>query len=334
MILRHPWFLLLLLLIPPLAYWRFARRRRAPTGFSDGSFLSRLPPTWAVLLAQPLLTILYVCGLAAWVVALSRPQAGLAESRVRMEAVDIVLLADVSTSMLAEDFSEPRLGQRVNRLEAAQDVMRRFVRARPHDRLGLIVFAAMPYTMSPLTLDHDWLLQQVERLKAGMVEDGTAIGDGLASAVNRLRDSKAKSKVVVLLTDGINNRGQISPLNAAQLARALGVKVYTVGAGKSGLVSYPAQDIFGRKTYQYVESEIDEATLRGIAEITGGRYFRATDWASLKNTYDEIDRMEKTEVNADQYMRFEERFAPWLLSGMVFLFLEKILSLTRLGRLP
>lgn len=333
MILQHPWFLLLLLAIPGLVYFRYTRRRQPSIHYSDGATLFRLEPGWTVV-AQPLLPLLYALGLAALIISLARPQAGLAESRVRTEAVDIVLLADVSTSMLAEDFDAPRLGRRINRLEAAQEVMRRFVRARPHDRLGLIVFAALPYTMSPLTLDHDWLLQQIERLKAGMVEDGTAIGDAMASAINRLRESKAKSKVVILLTDGINNRGQLSPLNAAQLAKAMGVKIYAVGAGKSGLVPYPAQDFFGRKTYQYVESEIDEATLRQIAETTGARYFRATDWASLAATYDEIDRMEKTEINVDQYTRFEERFMPWLAFGLIALTLEKLLSLTRLGRLP
>ena len=333
MILRYPWFLLLLLLIPWLVYWRYSRRRKPTVKFSDGLKLSKLHPGWATI-AQPLLPLLYVLGLFGLVVALSRPQAGLAESRVRAEVVDIVLLADVSTSMLAEDFDEPRLGRRINRLEAAQEVMRRFVRARSRDRIGLIVFAAMPYTMSPLTLDHDWLIQQIERLKAGMVEDGTAIGDAIASAVNRLRNSKAKSKVVILLTDGINNRGQLSPLNAAKLAQALGIKIYTVGAGKNGLVPYPAQDFFGRKTYQYVESEIDEVTLRQIADTTGARYFRATDWASLSATYDEIDRMEKTEINVDQYTRYEERFAPWLVFGLIALILEKFLSLTRLGPLP
>jgi Ca-activated chloride channel family protein len=333
MILRHPWFLALVLLTPLLAYLRYARRRQPTAGYSDGDRLAKIQPSWAVL-AQPLLPVLYIIGLLAMIVALSRPQVGLAESRIRAEVVDIVLLADVSTSMRAEDFSDTRLGRRMNRLEAAQEVMRRFVRARVHDRLGLIAFAAMPYSMSPLTLDHDWVLQQIERLKTGMVEDGTAIGDAIASAVNRLRDSKAKSKVVILLTDGINNRGQLSPLNAAQLAKAVGVKIYTVGAGKSGLVPYPVQDFFGRSTYQYVESEVDEGTLRQIAEITGGRYFRATDWASLKATYDEIDRLEKTEVNLDQYTRFEERFAPWLTIGLAALVLEKLLSLTRLGRLP
>lgn len=333
MMLRHPWLLLLALLVPLLVYLKYTRRRQPAIGFSDGACLSKLPPSWAVLV-QFVLPFLYVIGLIFMIVALSRPQAGLSESRVRAEVVDIVLLADVSTSMRAEDFSDPRLGRRMNRLEAAQDVMRRFVRARPHDRLGLIAFSAMPYTMSPLTLDHDWLLQQIERLKTGMVEDGTAIGDAIASAVNRLRESKAKSKVVILLTDGINNRGQLSPLNAAALAKAVGIKIYTVGAGKSGLVPYPVEDIFGRSTYQYVESEIDENTLRQIAEMTGGRYFRATDWSSLRATYDEIDRMEKTEINVDQYTRFEERFAPWLAIGLGSLILEKLLSLTRLGRLP
>lgn len=333
MMLRYPWALLLLLLVPLLAYARYGRRRKPVVGHSQTALLMRIRPSWAVLI-QPLLPFLYVVALSCLIIALSRPLAGLAESRIRTEVVDIVLLCDVSTSMLAEDFESPRLGRRMNRLEAAQEVLKRFVQARPHDRLGLIAFAAMPYTVSPLTLDHGWLLQQVERLKAGMVEDGTAIGDGLASAINRLRDSKAKSKVVILLTDGINNRGQLSPLQAAELAKAMGVKVYTVGAGKTGMVPYPVEDLFGRKGYQYIQSDIDEASLKNIAETTGGRYFRALDWESLKATYDEIDRMEKTVVNVDQYTRYEERFGPWLLMGLLALVLEKILSLSRLGALP
>lgn len=333
MMLRYPWALLLLLLVPLLAYARYGRRRKPAVGHSQTALLVRIRPSWAALI-QPLLPSLYVVALSCLIVALSRPLAGLAESRIRTEVVDIVLLCDVSTSMLAEDFESSRLGRRMNRLEAAQEVLRRFVQARPHDRLGLIAFAAMPYTVSPLTLDHGWLLQQVERLKAGMVEDGTAIGDGLASAINRLRDSKARSKVVILLTDGINNRGQLSPHQAAELAKAMGVKVYTVGAGKTGMVPYPVEDFFGRKGYQYIQSDIDEATLKHIAETTGGRYFRALDWESLKATYDEIDRMEKTVVNVDQYTRYEERFGPWLLIGLLAFVLEKILSLSRLGALP
>ena len=331
MILRYPLILLLLLLIPALVYLRHGQRRSLSLRFSHGEALSKLPASWAVTL-QPILPALYAIGLAALIVATARPQKGLAESRVRTEAVDIVLLVDVSTSMRAEDFTTAT--QRINRLDAAKAVIERFIQDRPEDRIGMVAFSAMPYTVSPLTLDHSWLIQQMQRLETGMLEDGTAIGDAIASAVNRLRDSVAKSKVVILLTDGMNNRGVLSPENAAQAAKALNIKLYTVGAGSSGLVPMPVMDPFGGKQYVRQPSEIDENTLTRIAEITGATYFRATDFKGLDDVYKRIDKMEKTEVNVDQYTYFEERFMPWLLLGLIALGLEKWLSLTRLGRLP
>jgi Ca-activated chloride channel homolog len=328
---RYPWLLLLLLLVPLLGYLRYGRRRKPALRFSDGEALSRLPVSWAVA-SQPVLPILYLLGMTALVIALARPQKGLAESRVRTEAVDIVLLVDVSTSMRAEDFSTAV--KSINRLDAAKSVLERFIRNRPDDRLGMVAFSAMPYSVAPLTLDHGWLIQQMQRLETGMLEDGTAIGDGIASAVNRLRDSVAKSKVVVLLTDGMNNRGQLSPENAAQAAKALGIKVYTVGAGSEGWVRMPVQDPFGGTQYVRQRSEIDEGTLRRVAEITGALFFRATDLKSLEQVYHQIDKMEKTEINVDQFTRFEERFMPWVGIALMCLGLERLLSLTRLGRLP
>ncbi len=331
MILHYPLFLLLLLLVPPLVYVRHARRWKTALRFSDGRPLSRLRPSWAVL-AQPVLPALYALGLVFLVVSLARPQKGLAESRVRTEAVDIVLLVDVSTSMRAEDLAAP--SQHINRLDAAKMVIEKFIQRRMDDRIGLIAFSAMPYTMSPLTLDHAWLLGQVDRLETGMVEDGTAIGDGIASAVNRLRDSEAKTKLIILLTDGINNRGKLSPENAAEAAKALGVKIYTVGAGTTGWVQYPVDDPFGGRQYVRGRSDIDEGALQRVAKTTGGLYFRATDLKTLEEVYRQIDRMEKTEFNVDQYTYFEERFMPFLFLSLVFLGLERLLALSRLGRLP
>ena len=331
MTLKYPWLLILLLAIPLLLYLRFGRGRQPALQFSDTSILHRLSPGWAVL-AQPVLPILYALGLALLVVAMARPQKGLAESRVRAEAVDIVLLVDVSTSMRAEDFSTAT--RTMDRLDAAKQVIGTFADARSSDRLGLVAFSAMPYTVSPLTLDHGWLLQRLQTLETGMIEDGTAIGDALASAVNRLRESKAKSKVVVLLTDGINNRGRLSPENAAQAARALAIKVYTIGAGAPGLVPFRVTDPFGHQRVIQQPSEIDEGTLQRIAEITGARYFRATEMKGLKRVYEEIDALEKTEISVDQYTRFEERFLPWAGLALICLCVEKLLSLTRLGRLP
>jgi len=330
MSLQYPFALLLLLLVPGLVYLRYTRRWKPSLRFSDGQALAQLPAGWAVAAAR-LLPVLYGIGLAFLIIAVARPRLGLDESRVETEAVDIVLLVDVSTSMRAEDFSTP--GHRMNRLDAAKRVIERFIAERPDDRIGMVAFSAMPYTISPLTLDHAWLLQQMERVETGMLEDGTAIGDAIASAVNRLRDSKAKSKLIILLTDGNNNAGKLSPLNAAQAAAALKIKIYAVGAGSSGVAPVPVQTPFGT---QYVQQrvEIDETMLRQIAQTTGALYFRATDLASLQRVYEQINEMEKTRIEVEQYTRFEERFMPFFVLGVLALGLERLLALTRLGRLP
>jgi Ca-activated chloride channel family protein len=331
MTLRYPLILLLILLAPALVYLRYGRRRKLSLRFSDGGAVAQLPVSWAVVF-QPILPVFYTLGLVLLIVAMARPQKGLAESRVNTEALDIVLLVDVSTSMRAEDFTTAT--RTLNRLDAAKTVIERFIGDRPNDRIGMVAFSAMPYTVSPLTFDHGWLIRQMQRLETGMLEDGTAIGDAIASAVNRLRDSVAKSKVVILLTDGMNNRGALSPENAAQAAKALNIKVYTVGAGSTGLVRIPVMDPFGGRQYIRQPSEIDEGTLKRIADATSAMYFRATDLKGLEEVYRQIDRMEKTEVDIDQYTYFEEQFMPWLLMGLLLLGLEKVLWLTRLGRLP
>jgi Ca-activated chloride channel family protein len=331
MTLQHPWVLLLLLLLPGLVWWRHGRTRRPALQFSDGRALAPLPASWAVR-ARPVLPVLYVLGLACLIVALARPRRGLKESRVRTEAVDIVLLADVSTSMRAEDLSTAT--HVLNRLDAAKAVMDRFIQARSGDRIGIVAFAAMPYTLAPLTLDHGWLLQQMDRLETGMVEDGTAIGDAIAAAVNRLRDSVAKSKVVVLLTDGMNNRGVLSPENAAEAARATGIKVYTVGAGGDEPARVPIASLFGGRQYAYQPSDIDESMLKFVAKTTGGLYFRARNFKALDEVYQRIDEMEKTEVDVEHFTRFEERFLPWAAAALILLGLERLLGLARLEAMP
>ena len=331
MILRYPWVLLLLLLVPLLAYLRYARRRKATVTFSDTQMIAHLPPSLGVML-QPLFPVLYMLALGSLVVALARPQEGLEESLVRTDAVDIVLLVDVSPSMEFQDFST-RLEQ-MNRLDAAKKVIERFVKKRTADRIGMVAFAALPYSVSPLTLDHGFLLQRMEQLQPGVLGDGTAIGTGIASAVNRLRESKAISKVVVLLTDGVSNAGKVSPDEAAQAAKALGIKVYAVGAGSDGVVNMPVQGFFGGTQMVPRRSEIDEATLKRIADATGARYFRATDLESLGQVYDEIDALEKTEIEVEQYTRFEDRFMPWAWFGLACLAAEKLLALSRFGRIP
>ncbi len=264
--------------------------------------------------------------------ALARPQAGTAVTKIHREGVDVVLAVDVSGSMLAEDFT---LGSaRASRVAVVKSVVKDFVAARPEDRIGLVLFAARPYTQCPLTLDHGWLMQNLERARVGMIEDGTAIGSALATAVDRLRASTAKSKFVVLLTDGQSNAGRITPATAAEAAGALGVKVYTVGAGTRGLAPYPAQDLFGNKVYRPMPVDIDEETLKKIATTTGGRYFRATDTASLRDIYAEIDRSEKTPFEAPQYLDYREAY-PWLAwPALAAVLLEVGLAETVLRKLP
>ena len=322
---RHPLILLLLLLVPVLVWLRHARRRQAPLTFSDGAALLGLPRSpWLALRHLP--AVLFAAGLVFLILAAARPQQGMSESRVETEGVDIVLVVDTSTSMRADDFSTAT--RRMDRLDAAKAVLAQFIQARPDDRLGIVAFAAMPYTIAPLTTDHAWLMLQMDRLQTGMLEDATAIGDAIASGVNRLRDSQAKSKVVILLTDGIHNAGRMTPQDAARAAAALGIKVYTVGAGSD---QPRAAGIFG---LLQPGGEIDEATLKKIAEITSAKYFRATDLKSLEETYQAIDQMEKTQIELDQYTRYEEMFAPFLILGLVCLALETLLGGTRLGRLP
>lgn len=328
---QYPWLLLLLALAPPLVFLRWRRRGKPSLTFSDGEILTRLPITWAVR-AQRLLPLLFGIGFVLLVVGLARPRKGLEESLVRADVRDIVLLVDVSTSMRAEDLSSA--GKTRDRLAAAKEVIERFVTRRPHDRIGMVAFAGLPYTVSPLTLDRGWLLGQLGRIETGMIEDGTAIGDGIASAVNRLRESKARSKVIVLLTDGINNRGTLAPENAARAARALGIKIYAVGAGSSGPARTPVREVNGQTRYIMQETAIDEASLEQIAATTGGRYFRAADFAALEDVYSRIDQMERTRVDVRAYTRFEEWFAPFAALALGFLALEKALALTRLGRLP
>ena len=313
----YPSLLLLALLIPAALWLRYGRRRPS-LNFGDGARLPQLPRTWAVRF-QPALPVNFALALLCLVVALARPQKGLEESRVRTEAVDIVLLVDVSPSMMTPDFSTPM--HTLNRLDAAKSVLEKFIASRPHDRLGMIGFSAFPYTMCPLTLDHGWLLDRMRNMRPGMLGDATAIGDAMASAVNRLRESKAKSKVVVLLTDGQNNFGLMKPEIAAQAAKALGIKIYTVGA--SAVTARSRND-----------DAVDEASLKGIADTTGAAYFRAANLEKMQNVYEQIDKLEKTEIQVDHFTRFRELAAPWLLAALLFLALEQVLALTRLGRQP
>jgi Ca-activated chloride channel family protein len=330
--LHDPLFLLLLAIVP-LLWW--LQRRQAPQAairFPTLGVLRRLPASGAGRWRWALLTLRSVA-LGLLVLALARPQFGKAESEYRGEGIDIMLAVDISGSMLAEDFTLPS-GQRANRLDALKAVVRDFVGRRPSDRIGLVLFGARPYTQCPLTLDHGWLLQNLERAQIGMIEDGTAIGSALATAAARLQASDAKSKVIILLTDGQNNAGKVSPLTAADAIQALGMKVYTIGAGTKGLAPFPARDFFGNKIYRPVPVDIDEKTLTEIAKRTGGAYFRATDTASLQQIYADIDRLERTELSAPRYLDYDELY-PWLaVAALLALATEVMLAQTALRTLP
>ncbi|HKN46642.1 MAG TPA: VWA domain-containing protein [Candidatus Polarisedimenticolia bacterium] len=324
-----PWGgLLFLTLVVLLTVFMARGRRRASLVFSDTKALRALPPGLAVRLRH-LPAALRVGGLALLVVAFARPQTGRHEEEVLTEGIDIILALDDSGSMRTEDF-RPK-----NRLEVAKDVVAHFVRGRRNDLLGLVVFAANAYTRCPLTLDYDVLLDLLQQVDiAPREEDGTAIGMGLATAAARLKDARGRSKVIILLTDGRNNRGQIDPLSGARLVQALGIKVYTIGVGTEGEAPYPIDDpILGRR-YINVSADIDEKTLQDIAGATGGQYFRATDTQSLHTIFRTIDRMERTELKVRGYTRRTEKFADFLYPGAFLVLAELVLAGTLLRRIP
>jgi Ca-activated chloride channel family protein len=262
------------------------------------------------------------------IIALSRPQSGRKETEILTEGIDIILTLDISGSMKAEDF-KPK-----NRLHVSKEVIKEFIKGRENDRIGLVIFAAHAYTQCPLTLDYGVLLSFLDQIDIGLIEDGTAIGTAIATAVNRLKESEAESKVIILLTDGVNNTGKIDPLTAAEIAKTVNIKVYTIGAGIRGHALYPVEDpIFGKR-YVKVPTEIDEMTLTEIARKTGGTYFRATDPEGLKEIYSHISEMETTRVETKDYMKYNELFAWFLFPGIALLSLEIVLSNTRFRKLP
>ncbi|MBD3343952.1 MAG: VWA domain-containing protein [Chitinivibrionales bacterium] len=332
--LKDPAFLWLLLIwIPMIWVYVLREKRLRPTvRFSDLSLIKKLPQSPWVKLRHTTI-VLRVIGVGLLIVALARPQKGNTEEEVSTEGVDIILVLDASTSMRALDF-KPQ-----NRLHVAKETIKNFIQKREHDRIGLVVFAGRSYTKCPLTLDYNILVQFLDEVTFNEIEDGTAIGTAVATAANRIKDSYAKSKVVILLTDGANNRGEIAPLTAAEAAGALGIKIYTIGVGKEGKVPYPFQvrnPWTGKVSsqVQLVESELDEQSLVDIATTTKGMFFRANDPEKLQEIYDTIDKMEKTEIKTKSFTTYAERFFPWLLWGSVILILELILAHTRFRRVP
>lgn len=327
----HPWNLLLLL---PWVLLIWLNRRTSPRGafvYSNVNLVKSIVGLHRGGVGRALARLRWI-SLLFFILAMARPQMAEGEAKIKSSGVDIVIALDLSGSMAAEDFELD--GRTVNRLAIAKDVIAKFVDKRASDRLGLVVFAGGAYVAAPLTLDHGYLLENLERVNLGLIEDGTAIGSGISAALNRLKDLQAKSKVIILMTDGQNNAGKVPPKTAAEAAKALGVRIYTIGVGTKGTAQIPYTDPFGRKLYATQQVDIDEDTLKEVAATTGGKYFRAENTQGFIRIYEEIDQLEKTEVEVKRYQHYTELF-PWLIiAGLVFLLIETILAHTVWRRLP
>jgi Ca-activated chloride channel homolog len=323
----HPFFFWLLGLIPLLAglYFFFLNRKKPVVHYSSLGVFKEIHKTWRQWLIH-LPMILRLLALCVFIVAMARPQSTSRSQDINSEGIDIVLCLDISGSMLAEDFKP-------NRIEASKNVALKFIEGRENDRIALVIFSGEAFTQCPLTTDHSVLKNLFKDINSGMLVDGTAIGEGLATAVNRIKESKAKSKVVILLTDGVNNAGSVDPLTAGEIAKKFGIKVYTIGVGTNGFAPYPVKTPFGIQ-YQSMEVQIDEDILRQIAQETGGKYFRATDNNKLKQIYDEIDRMEKTIIEVTEFRKKGEEFLPLVLAGLALLLAEGISRYTFLKTTP
>lgn len=323
---QNPEILYLLAVIPiVIAYYIFVGRRRASLRVTTLG-TERMPRTLRYWL-RDMPIVLRLAALAVLIVALARPVEAHSSTESSTEGIDIVLAMDISGSMLARDF-EP------DRITASKHLASEFASMRVGDRISVVAFAGEAFTQCPLTSDKASVGTMLSRLRSGVVDDGTAIGNGLATAINRLRESGSKSKVVVLLTDGVNNRGQISPIMAAEIARDMGIKVYTIGVGTKGQAPMPAVDMFGNQSYVMADVEIDEQLLRSIAKTTGGEYFRAVDNEALKQIYARIDEMEKSEVQITHYTSYEELYFGWLLLGLLLLAAEFAIERLALNRIP
>jgi Ca-activated chloride channel family protein len=323
----NPAYLYLLLIIPILIVWYIFRNF---SSFAEIQFPSFSPfATLKKTLKQRLYHLLFVLRLlciALIIIVLARPQSSLSHKNVSIEGIDIVLAYDISSSMLAEDFKP-------NRIEAAREIGLQFIDGRPNDRMGLVVFSGEAYTQCPLTSDHGVLKSLFLQVKNGLIDDGTAIGDGLATAVSRIKESKAISKVIILMTDGENNKGAIDPLSAAEIAKLFGVRVYTIGIGSIGFAPYPFQTPFGIQ-YQNMEVKIDEALLKQIAKTTNGNYYRATSKTKLDNIFKEIDKLEKSKIDVTEFQKKSEEFLYFLILAALLLILEITLRYTIYRTIP
>lgn len=328
MIFANPLYLYLLLLLIPLIGWYVWKLRKSQASLQISSSQAFDIPgasSYKVYLRH-VPFVLRMLAIAFLIIVLARPQSTDNWQNTSTEGIDILLTIDVSTSMLAEDLKP-------NRLEAAKDVAASFINGRPNDNIGLVIFSGESFTQCPLTTDHTVLLNLFKDIQSGMIDDGTAIGLGLANAVSRIKDSQAKSKVIILLTDGSNNMGEIAPVTAAEIAKTFGIRVYTIGVGTEGEAPYPFPTAFGIQ-YQNIRVDIDEPTLKQIAATTGGQYFRATDNSSLKEIYAEIDKMEKTKIQVQEFSKKQEEYKNWALLVFALLLLEIVLRRTILRNIP
>ena len=323
----NPEYLYLLLIIPLLIVWYWFRHRvRQPElEFSDVEVFDKAPKTMKTPM-QHILFVLRMLALSLLIVALARPQTTSHRQDINVEGIDIVLAMDVSSSMLARDFKP-------DRLEAAKDIAKNFIMKRPNDRIGLVIFSGEAFTQVPLTTDHTMIINMFREVKSGMIEDGTAIGDGLATAVSRLQESDAISKVIILLTDGVNNSGSVDPMSAAEIAKLYGIRVYTIGIGSRGYAPYPVQTPFGTQMQQ-MKVQIDEDLLQKIANETGGHYFRATNNKKLEKIFEEIDKLEKSKIEVQEFRRKYEMFMPFALIALVLFGLEILLRYMIFRRIP
>jgi len=318
----NPIFFWLFLTIPVFIYWSYFYKKNqyASLIITTSQLLKKNESTFKIrlLLFLPVLKILAIIFL---IIALARPQNSKVNETIQNEGLDIILSLDISGSMLAQDFKP-------NRIEAAKKVASDFILNRPTDRIGLVIFSGESFTQCPLTTDQNVLLEQVKNIRSGLLEDGTAIGMGLATAVERLRNSKAKTKIIILMTDGVNNSGLIDPITALEIAKAYKIRVYTIGVGSMGTAPYPVQDQLGNTSMQQMPVQIDEALMQKISLETGGQYFRATDNQSLDKVYKNIDKLEKTSIEIQSFKRYAELFFAYAFIGLLLLFLEFILKYT------
>jgi Ca-activated chloride channel family protein len=328
--LQPEWFWLLALL-PLVLLWRGRRGPVAAIEYSDVSLAREVARRGRSKIGM-LMWMLPILAGALMIVGLARPQRAHGRSEVTANGIDIVLGLDVSGSMQALDFQIEH--QRVNRIEVVKTVVSKFIDERPDDRIGIIAFAGAPYLVSPITLDHDWLQQNLERVSVGGVDDGTAIGSAIAAGVNRLRLTQAKSKVIILLTDGVNNTGKISPIAAAEAAKAMGVKIYTIGVGVRGDAPIPVRDAVGNARMVMAKVDVDEKTLQAVADATGGKFYRATDTDSLQKIYEQINRLERNAQTVQKFEHTEELYSWALIPALGILGFSLLLQQTRLRRLP